>query len=119
MSELDSLMAKINTFRDEREWRQFHTPKDVAISLVLEASEVLEHFQWKKPEEIEKYLTEHKAEVGEELADVLFLLLIMAHDMGIDIVQAMEYKLKKNAENYPVDKAKGSALKYTNYLERK
>ncbi len=115
MSELDSLMAKINIFRDERDWRQFHTPKDVAMSLVLEAAEVMEHFQWKKPEEIEKYLAEHKDEVGEELADVLFLLLIMAHDLDIDITEAMEKKLKKNSVNYPVDKAKGSALKYTNY----
>ncbi|MBI2008976.1 nucleotide pyrophosphohydrolase [Candidatus Saccharibacteria bacterium] len=112
MSDLKELSERIKEFRDERDWKQFHNPKDVALSLVLEATEVLEHFQWKNQEEIKKYLKTSKSEVGEELADVLYWVLLMCNDLGIDIRQALEMKLKENEKRYPVQKSKGKHTKY-------
>lgn len=113
MKNIDELTAGIIAFRDARDWAQFHNPKDVAISLSLEAAELLEHFQWKNPEEIKKHLTTHKLEVSEELADVLYWVLLLAHDLKIDILDALSKKLRKNAKKYPVSKAKGRHTKYT------
>lgn len=112
MSDIKELTKKIKKFRDERNWKQFHDPKDVALSLVLEATEVLEHFQWKNQEEIEEYLKNNKEAVGEELADVLYWVLLMSHDLGIDIKEMLEKKIKKNREKYPVEKSKGNHTKY-------
>lgn len=112
MSDIKSLTGKIIKFRDERDWKQFHNPKDVALSLVLEAAEVLEHFQWKSRDEIEKYIEKNKDDIGEELADVLYWILLMAHDLRIDIKDALEKKVKKNKEKYPVEKARGKHTKY-------
>lgn len=113
MNELSDLTKKIVKFNKERDWKQFHNPKDLAISLSLEASEVLEHFQWKNKEEIEEYIKTHKEHIGEELADVFYWVLLMSHDLKIDIIKASEKKLKKNIEKYPIKKAKGKHLKYT------
>ncbi len=112
MSDIKKLTEKIKRFRDERDWKQFHNPKDVALSLVLEATEVLEHFQWKNQLEIEEYVKKAKEDIGEELADVLYWILLMSHDIGIDIKEMLEKKIKKNAEKYPVEKAKGRHTKY-------
>jgi NTP pyrophosphatase (non-canonical NTP hydrolase) len=113
MDELKSLAAKVIEFRDEREWKQFHNPKDVALSLVLEAAELLEHFQWKSPKEVAAHLKSHNAEVGQELADILYWVLLLAHDLEIDLADAVVKKLALNAAKYPVKKAKGSNKKYT------
>jgi len=110
--ELSDLTKKILKFRDARNWKQFHNPKDLAISLSLEASEVLEHFQWKSKEEVEQYIKDNKNYIGEELADVLYWVLLMSHDLGIDIIKASENKLKKNIKKYPIKKAKGKHTKY-------
>ena len=112
MSDLEKLTQSIVKFRDARDWKQFHNPKDMAISLTLEAAEVLEHFQWQSPKEIEAYLQTNKAEVAEELADVLYWVLLMNHDLGIDIVSTFEKKLKKNEVKYPLERAKGKNTKY-------
>lgn len=112
MDSVESLTKKILEFRDARDWKQFHNPKDVSLSLVLEAGEVMEHFQWKTNEEIAKYVQEHKDEIGEELADVFYWVLLLSKDLDIDIVQAVEKKIEKNAQKYPVEKAKGRHLKY-------
>ena len=112
MSDIEEITKKILKFRDDRDWKQFHNPKDMAISLSLEASEVLEHFQWKSKEEIEQYVKTHKEHIGEELADVLYWVLLMSHDLGVDIIKASEKKMKKNSEKYPIEKAKGSNKKY-------
>ncbi len=105
-------IKKILAFRKARNWKQFHNPKDLAISLSLEASEVLEHFQWKSKEEVEEYVKTHKEHIGEELADVFYWILLMSHDLKIDIINALDKKIKKNAEKYPIDKAKGKHTKY-------
>jgi len=81
MSEIKKLTDLVLAFREERDWKQFHNPKDCAISLSLEASEVLEHFQWKTPEEIKTYIETHRDDIGEELADVFYWVLLMSHDL--------------------------------------
>lgn len=112
MSEFEKLTKKIIAFRDERNWEQFHNPKDCSLSLVLEAAEVMEHFQWKAPAEIKEYVVSRKKEIGEELADVLYWVLLLAHDLKIDLVDASEKKLEKNREKYPAEKARDRHAKY-------
>ena len=112
MDEIKLLIEKIKKFRDERDWMQFHDHKNMAISLALEAAEVLEHFQWKSKEEVEKYAKENKDEIGEELADVAIYLFEMADNLNIDLIKVMDKKLDKNALKYPVGKARGKATKY-------
>ncbi len=113
MLNLYDIQKKIIAFRDARDWKQFHTPKDLATGLCLESGEVAEHFLWKNPSEIEEYLKNHKEEIGDELGDVLNYLLIMANDFGIDLLDVTDKKIDKNAQKYPVDKAKGKNTKYT------
>jgi len=79
------LQKQIIEFRDARNWKQFHNPKDVAISLTLEAAELLEHFQWKNAKEVEEHVVTDKEEIAHELADVLYIVLLMSHDLNIDI----------------------------------
>ncbi len=112
MKNIDELVKKIVAFRDARDWKQFHNPKDLALSLVLEATEVMEHFQWKNNKEMEKYIIERKNDIGEELADVLYWVLLMSNDLKIDILGELENKMKKNEEKYPIDKTKGKHTKY-------
>lgn len=113
MSELKELTDKMIAFRNERDWKQFHTPKDLAIGILLEAGEVAEHFHWKNEAEIKEHIVSHKEEIGDELADVLYYLLLMAHDFDIDLVEAAKKKIAKTAQKYPVEKSKGSHKKYT------
>lgn len=113
MSDIKSLTAKIIKFREERDWEQFHKPKDLALSLTLEAAEVLEHFQWKSNEEIEKYIKTNKDDIGEELADVFYWILLLSYDLKIDLIKTFNKKMKQNAKKYPVEKVKGSKKKYT------
>lgn len=112
-SELQKLTEKIVAFRDARDWKQFHNPKDMALSLVLEATEVLEHFQWKNSEEMALHLKKRKDEIAKELADVLYWVLLMSNDFDIDIEKAFKQKMLENTKKYPAAKAKGSHLKYT------
>ncbi len=114
MENIEELTKRIIEFRDARDWKQFHNPKDVAISLCLEAAEVLEHFQWKSKEEIEEHIKTNKEHIGEELADVLYWVLLMSHDLDIDILDALDKKIQKNESKYPVEKAKGKHTKYNN-----
>jgi len=96
---MEKLVEEINKFRDERNWRQYHNPKDLALSLSLEASELLENFQWVSAEEgVEK----NRENIEDELADVFIYGLMMADDLGVDMEEAILKKLKKNREKYPV-----------------
>lgn len=112
MNAITKLTEKVVAFRDARDWKQFHNPKDCAITLSLEAAEVLEHFQWKNDGEMTAHVALEKEAIGAELSDVLNMLLLMSHDLGIDIEEALEKKLEKNAEKYPVEKSKGKHTKY-------
>lgn len=107
---MDSIIKKIIEFRDERDWKKFHNPKDLAISLTLEASELLENFQWKDSSEA---INQNMEQIKDELADVLIYSLMIAHDLEIDIESAILNKIKKNAEKYPIDRFKGTSKKYT------
>ena len=112
MDKITELTAAVLEFRDARDWKQFHNHKDMALSLMLEAAEVAEHFQWKDQDETAVYLESQRDRLGEELADVLYWTLLLAHDSGIDLAQAFAVKLRKNQEKYPVDKARGKHTKY-------
>lgn len=111
-SDIKSLQKKIRKFVNDRDWMQFHNHKDMAISLVLEATEVLEHFQWKSTEEVENRVKTNKAEIEEEIADVSIYLLELAENLNIDLKKAILKKLKKNTLKYPISKARGSNVKY-------
>lgn len=110
-SEIKEITRKITELRDTRYRKQFHNPKDLALSMVLEASELLEHFQWKSVEEIEKYVTDHKKEIGEVLADVLYWVLLMGHDLKINVIKALDKKIEKNHSDTPAKKSKGKRPK--------
>lgn len=113
MSNIQNLTEIIIKFRDARDWKQFHNHKDMAISLVLEASEVMEHFQWRSKKEIQEYVNAHRNDIGEELSDVLYWVLLMSRDLGIDIEEAFKRKMAISNRKYPVNKARGSHRKYT------
>lgn len=110
-----NIIQAIKKFRDERDWMQFHNPKDMAAALAIESSELQELFLWKNKEEIEEYIKDKKniEEVEEELADVFSFAIELADNLGIDIEKSIESKLKKNSEKYPISKAKGKSTKYT------
>jgi dCTP diphosphatase len=109
---LDDLTKLVLDFREERDWKQFHNPKDMALSLSLEAAEVMELMQWRNGPELDAHLKASKDRLGEELADVLGWILLMAHDQQIDLADAFAKKIELNKQKYPVEKAKGSARKY-------
>ena len=111
---LEEVIEKILKFRNDRDWEQFHNPKDLAISLSIESGELLECFQWKSSTEVE-YLIQQGAgkDIKDEIADIGIYLLLLCHATGVDFKEAVISKLAKNERNYPVDKAKGNAKKYT------
>ena len=106
---MKELMNRINQFRDDRDWRKFHNEKDLAISISLEASELLELFQWKNSEEV---VESSLNEIKEELADVLIYSLIMADNLNLDVEDIIKSKLDLNEQKYPVEKSRGSNKKY-------
>lgn len=103
-------IARVLRFRDDRDWLQFHTPKDLAISLSLEAAELLEVFQWSGAD---LQCEEKRDKIREELADVLSYCILMADVCGMDLDEIMNEKVTKNEAKYPVEKARGRAEKYT------
>jgi NTP pyrophosphatase (non-canonical NTP hydrolase) len=100
MNDIQSLINSVNKFRDDRNWRQYHDPKDLAISISIEAAELLEDFQWISSE---KALQENKENIREEIADVLIYALMLCSDLELDVKQIVEEKLEKNSDKYPVD----------------
>jgi NTP pyrophosphatase (non-canonical NTP hydrolase) len=119
MSDLRNLLNKIKKFTGERDWDQFHNPKDLAISVALEASELLEHFQWKSQKEVKKYIKTHKEEIGDEIADVMIYITHLSEKVGINLLEACERKLEKNKKKYPIAKSKGKNTKYTDLWKSK
>jgi NTP pyrophosphatase (non-canonical NTP hydrolase) len=107
---LKHLQQKIIEFRDARNWKQFHTLKDLAISLSLEAGELLENFQWKSSEEA---VRENFENMKDELADVVIYALLLSHELGIDLEEAIIDKMRKNEQKYPIEKSFGSKKKYS------
>lgn len=111
-----NVLEQLLAFRRERDWEQFHNPKDVAISLSIEAAELLEWFQWRNLDEIRDMLQSDKREqLEDEIADVAVYLSYLCHDLGIDLNQVVKNKMAKNAAKYPKDRVKGRADKYNEY----
>ncbi|PTG78220.1 nucleotide pyrophosphohydrolase, partial [Staphylococcus chromogenes] len=102
----ENIINKINQFRDERNWRKFHNEKDLSLSISIEAAELLELFQWKESNEVVK---NSKSRISEELADVFIYSIMLADNMGFDINEIIENKLKVNSEKYPIEKAYNSS----------
>ena len=113
---LQDLREKINTFVAERDWAQFHTPKNLAMAMIVEAAELVEQFQWDTPAESQQLSSEKREAVAHELADTFVYLLRLAEVLEIDLIDAANKKIALNALKYPVDKARGSNAKYTEYL---
>lgn len=114
-SDIGRLAIAVDKFAVERDWTQFHTPKNLAMALAVEASELLEHFQWLTEEESADLGPEKLEQVQEELADVQIYLVRLADRLGVDLMDAAWSKLEANGQKYPVDKVKGSAKKYSDY----
>ncbi len=110
--DISTITAEIRAFRDARDWRQFHNPKELAVAITAEAGELLQHFVWQNPEQSEHRVIERREEIASEIADVAILLFELADNSGIDLAAAMRAKLARNAERYPVDRARGSNRKY-------
>ncbi|MBN1461975.1 MAG: nucleotide pyrophosphohydrolase [Armatimonadetes bacterium] len=110
---LEDLTRQIVAFRDERDWKQFHSPRNLAASISIEAAELLECFQWSSDESIAEDVEERRDEIEEEIADVLIYALLLAHDTRIDAGEAVRRKLAKNDAKYPAERAKGKREKYT------
>lgn len=106
MSNINELTKKLSIFRDERDWDQFHNPKDLALALSIEASELLEAFLWKAPEDADPQ------KIREELADVFTYALLLADRCNLDVIQIVEEKILKNSLKYPIELSKGTAKKY-------
>ncbi len=105
--------TRLRQFIDERDWQQFHNPKDLAIAISLEASELLEHFLWKEGAEIDAHVASHHAAICDEAADVGIFLMELCDVLGIDLAEAMSAKLVKAGVKYPADKVKGTSRKHT------
>lgn len=108
-----NLRDKLRKFAAEREWDQFHSPKNLAIALSIEASELLEHFQWVTEENSRELPPEERTAVSKEMADVLLYLIRLADKLNVDLINAAENKLIENGQKYPVEKARGSSKKYS------
>lgn len=102
MKTIIQFTKQIIAFRDARNWKQFHTPKDMMLALVAEVGELAEHFKWHNNTQMERYIKTHKQEIGEELSDILFWIILMSYEYGIDISGAFGRKMKKNEKKYPV-----------------
>lgn len=107
-----TLMESLLQFRDEREWKQFHTFRTLATSIVLEAAELAEISQWTRDEDLAATIQERRERIEHEVADIAILLSYLVHDLGIDLEQAVRAKLEVNAGKYPVAKSRGSIRKY-------
>lgn len=112
------LLKRIRTFRDARDWMQFHNPKDMAVALSIEAAELLEIFLWKKDAEVDAVAAQKRTEIEEELADITIYLLELADNLGVDLERVALAKLEKNEGKYPAELVRGSSKKYSEYNNR-
>ena len=112
---LSTLKARIRRFAEDRDWDQFHSPKNLSMALIAEAAELVEHFQWLTEKESSTLVPEKLKEVEAELADIFIYLLRIADKLGVDLMRAADTKISLNEQKYPADKVRGSAKKYTEY----
>ena len=115
MTEILKLQERLRDFAEQRDWKQFHSPKNLSMALIVEAGELAEHFQWLTQEQSFNMANEKLEAVGEELADIFVYLVRLADQLDIDLSQAVERKIGLNELKYPADKVRGSAKKYNEY----
>jgi len=114
-SDFDRIKKQVRQFVVERDWDQFHSPKNLSMALIVEAAEMVEHFQWLTEEQSCNLSPEKLAEVEQELADIQVYLISLAEKLQLDLITAVDKKLALNAKKYPADKVRGSSKKYTEY----
>ena len=112
---MDILAERLRTFTEERDWGQFHSPKNLAMALSVEVGEILEHFQWLTEEESQSLPPETLSRVSEEIGDVLIYLVSLSDSLGVDPLEAAQDKLLVNERRYPAERVRGQARKYTEY----
>ena len=112
---LQAIRSRIQAFVEERDWQQVHSPKNLAMAMIVEAAELVEHFQWMTEQESREVSAEKKEQIGQELADTFVYMLRIADVLEIDLIDATNRKLDINAKKYPVEKARGRNDKYTEY----
>jgi len=117
MDTIENLNAVLKQFAIERDWEQFQSPKNISMALIVEAAELVEHFQWLTEEQSYTLSQEKHQEVGYEMADILLYLIRLSERLDIDLIAAAEEKVKINEKRYPADKVRGSAKKYSDYEE--
>ena len=115
MTEIEKLQHRLQAFADQRDWNQFHSPKNLSMALIVEAGELAEHFQWLTQEQSFKLPADKLEKVGEELADIYVYLVRLADQLGIDLPEAVDRKISLNEAKYPADLVRGSAKKYSEY----
>ena len=113
MNELEKLENKINEFNEERDWDQFHSPKNIAMALSVEVAEVVEIFQWLTEDQSYDTDSEWISRLKDELGDVFLYLILLSSKFKINLIEVAKNKIEKNEQKYPVEKARGSAKKYT------
>ena len=112
---MDDIKQRLRKYVSERDWQQFNTPKNLAMALIAEAGEMVEHFQWLTEQQSRNLESEQKKAVSHELADIFIYLIRLADELNIDLLKAAREKMLINNQKYPVEKVKGSADKYTRY----
>lgn len=115
MTDIEKLQRRLQAFADERDWNQFHSPKNLSMALVVEAAELAEHFQWLTQQESFELPEDKLEKVGEELADIFVYLVRLADRLGVDLPAAVDRKIELNGRKYPADRVRGSAKKYDEY----
>jgi dCTP diphosphatase len=119
LDRLDALRERLRGFVRERDWEQFHSPKNLAMAMIVEAAELVEHFQWATEQESRELSPEKRAKVEQEIADTFIYLLRLADVLGVDLIEAAHRKMTLNAEKYPTEKVRGRNDKYTEYQSSK
>ena len=113
MQSLEQIKTRLREFSSERDWDQFHSPKNLSMALIVEAAELVEHFQWLTEDQSQTLPPEKLAEVEQEIADIQIYLIRLADKLGVDMEKAVNAKIELNAKKYPADKVRGSAAKYS------
>jgi dCTP diphosphatase len=119
LKDINEIKIALRKFASDRDWDQFHSPKNLTMALSVEVAELMEHFQWLTEQQSAELDAKTKAAIIDEIADIQVYLVRLADKLGVDILQAVEQKMQKNEAKYPVDKVKGSAKKYTEYNKDK
>jgi NTP pyrophosphatase (non-canonical NTP hydrolase) len=112
MGDIGKMMNIARKFRDDRDWKRFHTSKDIAMDISIEANELLEHFLWNQGDDLKKYTDSHHEEIADELSDVIHGVLLLADELNIDVMDAFTKKMIKNEKKYPVELARSKNLKH-------